>query len=316
MKSGAPWTPYAVDNPEVVPAPRRRDVVLIIDDSPQTLGFVSRALEEAGLTALAAPDGNSALELVKRVVPDVILLDAVMPGLDGFETCRALKQGPAAHVPVIFMTGLVDSDDVVRGLESGGVDYVNKPLVLASLLARIRVHLNNARREQGARVALDATGRTLLALKPDGSVMWQTPQAQAMLKELAPQADVHNRLFAWLNGAQASVQALDLGVGGVACLRLRQVGRLSGDEILVAIERVLTQDASDLERCERLAKRFKLTPREAEVLLWASRGKSNRDIGEILTLSPRTVNKHLEHIYIKMGVESRAAAAALAASQR
>lgn len=297
-------------------APKRRDVVLVIDDAPQTLGFVSRALEDAGLTALAAPDGASALELVQRVVPDVILLDAVMPGLDGFATCRALKQGPAAHVPVIFMTGLSDSGDVVRGLESGGVDYVNKPLELASLLARIRVHLNNARREQAARVALDATGRTLLALKPDGQVLWHTPQAKAMLDDLAtgPQGlvDLPQRLLHWL--AQPASVPLDLaGHGG--SLRLRQIGRLSGDEILVAIERLLSQDEDDAGRCTRLAERFGLTPREAEVLLWASRGKSNRDIGEILALSPRTVNKHLEHIYVKLGVESRAAAAAMAVRQ-
>lgn len=306
--------------PQAGVGPRRRDTVLVVDDAPQTLGFVCGALEAAGLTALAASDGQTALDLVQRVVPDVILLDAVMPGLDGFATCRALKAGPAAHVPVIFMTGLSDSDDVVRGLESGGVDYVNKPLELVALLARIRVHLNNARRERAARFALDAMGRRLLALKPDGSILWLTPQAQALLVELcgpdasAAHAQIETRLAAWIVQSPGRTASVDWALG-CGTLRLQQIGELSGHEILVAVERVLTQDEDDAQQCRQLERRFTLTRREAEVLLWAARGKSNRDIGEILGLSPRTVNKHLEHIYIKLGVESRAAATALAVSR-
>ena len=119
---------------------------LVVDDSPETLGFLTDALEGAGFTVLVALQGTSALRLVEEITPDIILLDAVMPGMDGFETCRRLKQKNAlAHVPVIFMTGLSETEHIVRGLEAGGVDYVTKPIVPDEMLARMQVHLANAR---------------------------------------------------------------------------------------------------------------------------------------------------------------------------
>lgn len=318
-------------------AAARRDVVLVVDDAPEALGFLSRALEAAGMTVLLAPSGDAALKVIERVVPDLILLDAVMPGRNGFDTCRALKQGVAAHVPVIFMTGLSDTGHVVQGLEAGGVDYVTKPLQLDPLLARIKVHLKNARSAQSAREALDATGRSLLALRPDGSLLWQTRDAHRLLAQAG--ADAHGRLVAWLaqpgaaedlrlEAAGSGAADGESGAGGEStALCLRRIGRLSGQEILVSIEPAGRADAdasgagaapagsppaTDEARCGRLAERFRLTPREAEVLLWVARGKSNRDVADILTLSHRTVNKHLEHVFVKLGVESRAAAAAIA----
>ena len=143
---------------------KRRDIVLVVDDSPDSLGFLTKALEQAEITALVAIDGTSALELLKNVTPDLILLDAVMPGMDGFETCRKIKANKATtHIPVIFMTGLTETQHVIEGLNAGGVDYVTKPIVIDELIARIRVHLSNARITHGARTALDATGRFLVA---------------------------------------------------------------------------------------------------------------------------------------------------------
>ena len=148
---------------------KERDIVLVVDDSPNTLSVLTDAIEEAGMTVLVAREGEHALSIVEKVTPDVILMDAVMPGTDGFETCRRLKQNRAlAHVPVIFMTGLSDTEHIVEGLEAGGVDYVTKPIVPGELLARIRVHLANARMAQSARTALDAFGRFLLAVNGAG----------------------------------------------------------------------------------------------------------------------------------------------------
>ncbi len=137
--------------------------MLVVDDSPDTLRLLTDAIEEAGMTVLVAREGEHAISIVEKVTPDVILMDAIMPGTNGFETCRRLKQNRAlAHVPVIFMTGLSDSEHIIEGLEAGGVDYVTKPIVPGELLARIRVHLANARMAQSARTALDAFGRFLL----------------------------------------------------------------------------------------------------------------------------------------------------------
>ncbi len=107
------------------PANERTDIALVVDDSADALSLINDALESAGMDVLVALEGKQALTIAKRIRPDIILLDAVMPVMDGFDTCRALKADPAlAAIPVIFMTGLTETDDIVKGLECGGVDYL------------------------------------------------------------------------------------------------------------------------------------------------------------------------------------------------
>src|SRR5260221_11259729 len=97
---------------------KERDIVLVVDDSPNTLRLLTDAIEEAGMTVLVAREGEHALSIVDKVTPDGILMDAVMPGANGFEPCRRLKQSPAlAHVPVIFITGLTDTGHIMEGRE-------------------------------------------------------------------------------------------------------------------------------------------------------------------------------------------------------
>ena len=104
-----------------------------------------------------------AIDSLQRVVPDIILLDAVMPGIDGFETCQRIKQmASAQHVPVIFMTGLTETEHVLKAFQSGGVDYVAKPIKPMEVLARIATHVQGARERRQARNALDAFGHARL----------------------------------------------------------------------------------------------------------------------------------------------------------
>src|SRR6201999_3838838 len=170
---------------------KKRDVALVVDDSPETLRLLTDALDDAGMTVMVALDGAAAMRIVDQITPDIILLDAVMPGIDGFETCRRLKRDAGLNnVPVIFMTGLAETEHIVRGLDAGGVDYVTKPIVIQEMLARISVHLANARLTQSARAALDVSGRFVFAVSGQGKVMWATPQAQKLLSAaLAVDAD-------------------------------------------------------------------------------------------------------------------------------
>lgn len=210
--------------------PCEPSVVLIVDDLPDNLALLSDALEQVGHMVLVALDGTTALERMNRLKPDIVLLDAMMPGIDGFETCRRIKANAEFEdVPVVFMTALTESEHVVEGFAAGGVDYVTKPIVPEQVLARVASHLRTARSLRDARLAA------------------QQPPVR------------------------------DAGAVRAA-----------------------------------LARRYQLTAREVEVLEWVACGKTNRDIGEILGLSPRTVNKHLEHVYVKLGVETRTAAATLA----
>ncbi|MCJ8142386.1 response regulator transcription factor [Ancylobacter sp. A5.8] len=297
----------------------RRDIVLVVDDSPETLSLLTDALEAAGATVLVATEGANALALAERITPDVILMDALMPGMDGFETCRQLKRNKAiAHVPVIFMTGLSETEQIVKGLEAGGVDYVTKPISPDELIARIRVHLANARQAHSARAALDASGRFLLSATRGGRVLWATPQATALLGAVSGTVPGDSLVLPetvrrWLDGQRGDPSGVEPGVielsveGSPRRLRLSYVGQIGPDELLL---RIVEDGGVPPEQVLRA--KLNLTAREAEVLMWLARGKANRDIGEILGLSPRTVNKHLEQIYSKIGVENRAAATALA----
>lgn len=160
-----------------------REVVLVVDDSPATLGMLNEALEAAGYTVLVAQAGSAALALMERITPDIVLMDAVMPGLDGFETCRRMKGSAGlAAVPVVFMTGLTETEHVLRGLEAGGVDYVPKPVSPDEVVARVGVHLATARLTRSAHIALDTAGRFLLAASRDGRVLWCTPQAARLME--------------------------------------------------------------------------------------------------------------------------------------
>jgi DNA-binding response OmpR family regulator/DNA-binding CsgD family transcriptional regulator len=295
-----------------------RDIVLVVDDSPETLSLLTDAIEQAGMTVLVAREGEQALSIVEKVLPDIILMDALMPGTDGFETCRRLKRNKTlAYVPIIFMTGLSETQDIVKGLEAGGVDYVTKPIVPDELLARIRVHLANARLAHSARAALDASGRYLLATDAAGGVLWCTPQTAKLLGlafgNFRGEGDLlPPNVREWLQRcAQSEVKSGDsiplVSDSSPLKLQLSYVGQIGPEEILL---RLLE---GELENENLVLKRkLQLTQRESEVLMWIARGKSNRDIAEILSLSPRTVNKHLEQIYAKLGVENRASAAAMA----
>lgn len=295
-----------------------RDIVLLVDDSPESLSFLTEALEESGYSVLIATSGASAMSIVDRITPDLILLDAVMPGMDGFETCGRLKaHGAVAQVPVIFMTGLTETEHVVRALGAGGVDYLTKPINVDELRARIRVHLANARSAQSARVALDAAGRHLLAVRANGKILWSTPQAIRLVNAATGSDEgielVAQRIQAWMEERRLGGGSRDPGfvieTGGEASLSLSFLGSIGQDEHLFRLTG--QTQASD---SERLKQHFSLTARESEVLAWIAKGKSNRDIGEILGLSARTVNKHLEQIYVKLGVENRASAAVKAAN--
>ncbi len=117
-------------------------VVLVVDDNPTNLEVLSNALANFGYETAVATDGESAIEQISYDPPDLILLDVMMPGIDGFETCQRLKQNPLTKdIPVIFMTALSDTGDKVRGLNLGAVDYITKPFQQEEVLARVKMHL-------------------------------------------------------------------------------------------------------------------------------------------------------------------------------
>jgi len=307
---------------------RNADLVLIVDDVPDNLAVLHDALDESGYTVLVATSGEAALARAAQARPDIVLLDAMMPGMDGFEVARRLKADPAtAHIPIVFMTGLTETEHLVAALEAGGVDYVTKPIKPKEVLARMNVHLQGARRARQeaqqagqARNALDAFGYASITVRlPEGRIIWQTALAREMLQRycdtvapVTPPAvlDWLQRHLPDVQRAQTEPPALSI-VQGARTLTLRlhqQTGHDdAGDDWLI-----IMREVSDTSVIEAMSLSLKLTAREAEVLYWVVKGKTNRDIGEILGSSPATVKKHLERVYVKLGVETRTAAAGVA----
>lgn len=117
--------------------------ILIVDDNPTNLGLIVEYLEEYGMNIIVSQDGESGLRRAQYAKPHLILLDVLMPGIDGFETCRRLKSNLSTQdIPIIFMTALASTEDKVKGFEYGAVDYITKPIQQEEVLARIKLHLS------------------------------------------------------------------------------------------------------------------------------------------------------------------------------
>lgn len=298
-------------------------VVLIVDDVLENLAVLHDTLDNAGFMVLVANNGKEALERAVEAQPDIVLLDAMMPGMDGFEVCRRLKLDILTrHMPVIFMTGLTESEHVVAGFDAGGVDYVTKPIRPNEVLARILAHIKTSRMMHQARGVLDAFGQAAIAVNLETDlIVWQTPLARKLLKVyfteqswLLNQSSLPARVQEWINRLKSSPQYQDAPVLAIMAnqqkLYLRAAKVVDENQLVI----VLREESVDLQ-VATLISLFNLTRREAEVLYWTMQGKTNRDIGDILGTSPRTVNKHLEHVFEKLGVETRTAASALVRSK-
>lgn len=296
--------------------------VLIVDDTPGNLALLSDTLSEAHYRVLVATDGQSALEQIKYIKPDIILLDVMMPGIDGFETCRQLKADPATEsIPVLFMTGLSELDHLLRGFGEGALDYIVKPIRPAEVLARIEVHLSQSRNLRRAERLLADGEFAALAVDNSGRINWLTPTAEQWLAQLSVSQNgtsavrvndfLPDSLLNWFQtwrdyaghtgGEHQWQQGFSVSIS--AC---EQPGEFM---LLLQQEESPTGDAWNPDT---LREKLKLTFREAEILMWIARGKTNKEIGIILNSSPRTVNKHLEHVFEKLGVSTRAAAVAIA----
>jgi len=294
------------------------DTVMVIDDEPTTIRMITSALESADITVLAAISGEIALQMLENILPDLIIVDAMMPGIDGFETTVRIKRNPAlANIPIIFLTGLVESEHLVEAFEVGGVDYVRKPVNINELQARVRVHMAQGRVMQASAASLDASGRPMLAIDAGGRLQWCTPGAEEAIRRIEPGWSREKgvlppallmpleKLLARGEGAGATVRVEDSS--GENVLELVLTARYRQNEILIRLNEQNTR-----QDVEKLGSVLGLTQRESEVLLWVSYGKSSTDISEVLEISPRTVQKHLEHVYEKLGVETRSAATAIA----
>ena len=289
-----------------LPISHDQAAILIVDDVPENLGLLHESLDQAGYRVLVTTDGLSAIEIAHRCLPDMILLDGNMPHMDGFESCLQLKASPITQlIPVIFMTGLSETEHIVKGFQVGGVDYVTKPLNIEEVLARVKTHLAHAKLLQQQKQVIDATEVAIIALDIQGEMAWQTDKATLFLNQyLQDQSGFKLGLKQWFADIKkdkdnkkrmsctysTSTQQLQL-----ILLTPWQDDLSTTKNYLVQIK--ISSTALSIEDILKYCPQ--LTQREAEVSHWLALGKTNKDIAEILELSPRTINKHLEHILFR-----------------
>lgn len=289
--------------------------VLVVDDTPANLGVVLETLGEAGLRVLVAESGPRALELLMRQPVDLVLLDVVMPGMDGFATCGEIRKHAAwAGLPIIFMTAVDEPAQKVRALEAGAVDYISKPVHPPEVLARVRTHLDlqaagralqqqNEKLEAEITLRLDAEAqlaqsldRALLVSDRGGRVVFQTLRAANLLHKHLPQHRP-GRLPPELVDTERYVSK----AGALLLNRFTK----AGDDTLAML--YLVEEHAPAGPAELV--RLGLTPRQSEVLYWVAQGKTNAETAIILGASPRTIDKHVEQLLERLCVENRLAAA-------
>jgi DNA-binding response OmpR family regulator/DNA-binding CsgD family transcriptional regulator len=292
--------------------------VLVVDDTPANLGLVLDALGSAGLRVLVAESGARALELLAQQTIDLILLDMVMPGLDGLAVCQRIKENALwRDLPLIFLTAVDVPAQKVRALEAGAVDYISKPVHPPEVLARVRTHLElrnarltlqrqNTKLEAEIALRLDAEAqlaqsldRALLISDREGRLIFQTLRATHLLyKHLANHQP--GRLPPELTGVERFT-------GTAGTLLLHRFTEKGDDSltVLYLIEEHAPPGPTELIK-------LGITPRQAEVLYWIAQSKTNAEIAIILGTSPRTVEKHVEQLLERLAVENRVAAAAQA----
>ena len=295
--------------------PNHRATLLIVDDTPDNIAVLFDFLIEHGFKVLVCESGQAALNTLEVEEPDLILLDVMMPGIDGFETCRRLKTLPAGQeVPVFFMTALGAPFDKVRGLQAGAVDYITKPVYPQEVLARIQTHLEIRRLqkdllEQNDRLATalqrsihaesllrSTLDRALVILRqPNLELLFSTRHAAAFLDDPANLETLRNAL-------RDHHDTFTLGNGETYVIDLGAEDPAAGTLLLNLTPRRRVPEPQDLRA-------LGLTPRESEILFWIAQGKTSPEIAIILGMQICTVKKHVENILPKLGVETRLAAA-------
>lgn len=225
------------------------DTILIVDDTPANISVLVDALADTGFQLMVAEDGEDALEQVRHTRPDLVLLDVMMPGLDGFETCRRLKADAATRdIPVIFMTALTDTAEKLKAFAAGAVDYITKPLQHEEALARIRTHLTLRRLQRELQEQLALKERFIRIAGHD----LRNPLCLILVSgELARRQGAAPEILEYLESIHASARQMRSIIDTFLNLRrpgLESAGASARCDLALLVAAVVAQQAPAAER--------------------------------------------------------------------
>ncbi len=306
--------------------------VMVVDDVPANVDVVLNFLGTANYRVLVAESGEQGMQQLELEAPDLILLDLMMPGMDGIETCRQIKSNDLwRHIPIIMMTAADELSRKLAAFEAGAVDFLTKPIQPEEVQARVETHLqlrelqvrlermNQDLIEKNQQIAeemelrLDAEKQlessleqALIIADRQGDILFATRQARILLDSFftsTSQRLLPDTLKHWLSGQESQrplvVTHKKRGEIEVDHFSISKSGHLS----LMRIEHRNGNNGP------KALLALGLTAREAEVLYWMTEGKTNPEIAIILESSINTVKKHANNLFAKLGVETRTAAA-------
>jgi DNA-binding response OmpR family regulator/DNA-binding CsgD family transcriptional regulator len=270
--------------------------VLIVDDDPFGIIQLQTVLKDSGCELLTASDGPSALEMVDRQPPDIILLDVVMPKMDGYETCRLLKENEdSQRIPVIFLSGLHSTEEKINAFEAGGVDYITKPFSEKEVLIRLRTHLTLHRVNK--RLIHELGSRDEELQNTESKVQ----DANTTLKVLLSAIEEEKKELA--ERIQFKAEKLILP-------KIREITEEEDAEKKEVLFRVIESTFQELTRPfvpgaggVELGKT--LSPSELQIVNLIKQGKGSKEISDICNISVSTIASHRKTIRKKLKITNR-----------
>ncbi|MEN6318994.1 MAG: response regulator [Syntrophaceae bacterium] len=317
--------------------------ILIVDDIPQNIQVIASTLQNKGYQMAFAQDGKAALEKINKINFDLILLDVMMPGMDGFEVCKILKTSPDKRdIPIIFLTVKDDMADILSGYEAGAVDYVIKPFNSAELLARVRTHVELKKKRDNEK---ELISRLTIALEEQKRVENALQQAYENLERLVEERTAelvqkNRQLMEEIGERRRAEDALAIksryleesNTALKVLLTQREMDKNDLEEwVLSNIKNLIIPNIEKLKRIHKKtgslaylnvlesnlsditssfsnkisSKYLTLTAKEIQIANFIKEGRRSKDIAELMDVSERTIDFHRKNIRIKLGIKQR-----------
>jgi len=280
-----------------------KPIILIVDDEEANLQLIGKILQNLDVDITLASSGKEALQLLESLVPDLIILDIIMPSMSGFDVCRKIKsRKPTSEVPIIFLSAKVDSEDIIKGFDIGARDYITKPFIKEELVARVEAQLNIITNEKKIKnLNNNLEEKVKERTKALTKINEKLTDYNTALKVLMDQRD-EDRIDL---EHQVMANAEELILPSIERLKQTNLNKQQ-KELLGICENNISKITSSFVSSMMDNGRVRgLTHRETTIANLIVQGKSSQEISTILNISESTINYHRNNIRKKVGIKNK-----------